>query len=162
MNLSGTVPFNAPQTAVWQLLTAPDHLCDCMPGLQDWQAITDHHFQLNIAWQFGPNGQKPIPVTIHWTQLLPPTRLDTTAVFHLHQQQINVNGRFSLTPLTPDATELHFTVAINSPNPFIDQLAHSLAPRLIDTFFACLQTKASSSQAGPGCQEQAGHWSAHN
>jgi carbon monoxide dehydrogenase subunit G len=153
MNLSGTVPFTASQTAVWRLLTTPEQLCNCMPGLQDWQAVADHHFQLNIAWQFGPDGQKPVPVTIRWTQLIPPIRLDTTAVFHLNQQQVDVNGRFTLTPVTPHTTELHFKAEVNSPNPFIDQLARSLAPRLIDTYFACLQTKASSSKAGPDCQD---------
>jgi carbon monoxide dehydrogenase subunit G len=157
MNLSGTVPFTASPTAVWRLLTTPEQLCACMPGLQDWQAISDQHFQLNIAWQFGPDVQKPVPVTIRWNQLRPPSRLDTTAVFHLNQQQVEINGRFTLTPATPRTTELQFKIEINSPNPFIDQLARSLAPRLIDTYFACLQTKASRPKAGPDCQD---HWSA--
>jgi carbon monoxide dehydrogenase subunit G len=146
MNLSGTVPFTAPQTAVWQSLTSPEQLCGCLPGLLDWQIVDPHHFQLQIAWPFGPpvihdqGGLKPIPVTIRWTQLLPPTQLDTTAVFHLNKQQsVEINGRFTLTPLSPHTSELHFQAQITSPNPFIDQLIRSLTPRLIDSYFACLK-----------------------
>ncbi len=143
MNVSGLVSFTAPQTAVWQLLTTPEQLCGCLPGLQTWQPLSDRRFELEVVWQFAPNGHKPIPITIEWTRLQPPITLDTTAVLTFNQQQIEINGRFSLSPsaTSPQQTDLHFELAIDSPNSFIDQLARNLAPRLIDNYFVCLKAQ---------------------
>lgn len=141
MNISGLVPLAAPQTAVWQLLTTPEQLCGCLPGLQTWQPLSDCRFQLEVVWQFAPNGHKPILISIEWTDWHPPVRLDTTAVLTYNQQPIDVNGRFTLNAISTHQTELHFDLTIDSPNTFIDQLARKLAPRLIDNYFVCLKTR---------------------
>jgi hypothetical protein len=141
MNISGVVPFIAPAAAVWQLLTTPEQLCGCMPGLQAWRPVTDHHFELDLTWQFGPNGQKPIPVTITWTRLHPPTELETTAVIIFNRLPIHIDGRLTLNATSPVGSEVYFNITVNSPNAFIDQLARSLAPRLIDSYFACLKNR---------------------
>lgn len=144
MNISGVVPFPVPAMVVWRLLTNPEQLCDCMPGLQAWRPLSDHHFELDLVWQFGSNGQKPIPVTIQWTRLDPPVTLETTALLTLNRQPIDIDGRFTLSATSAPETELHFTITVNSPNPFIDQLARSLAPRLIDSYFVCLKNRLRS------------------
>ena len=144
MKISGESSIQAPIAIVWQTLTNPEQLSQCMPGLSKWEMIEPQkRFKLYIIWGQDDAPRLKVPVTLEWTELESPTYMLLTATILVGTAVTETTGTLNLTPTTPRQTNIQFTATVNAPNQMIDQLARSLAPTIANTFFKNLQKAVS-------------------
>src|SRR5712691_762027 len=74
MNFKGTVTINAPREKVWQFLTDPTQLTECVPGLESLEVVTQNEKFRAVA-SIGFGAVKATVVTdAQFVELDPPTR----------------------------------------------------------------------------------------
>ena len=139
MKLSGSVTFPTARHHVWNILTDPDKLSRCMPGLDKWELLqADQTFHLTINWG---NSKHPvhIPVELRWTESTPPQWLKMSGHAFKGNATIHATGEINLLALNHQETEAQFTAVFTTANKIWAQIIRSNAPKVIDTFFHCLK-----------------------
>ncbi|MCP4361854.1 MAG: hypothetical protein GY796_27900 [Chloroflexi bacterium] len=143
MNISGATTLPASTVKIWAILTDPQKVSQCAPGIADWNIrIPNQEFELLIRWDSGLSAPLTFPVTLQWTNLIPPQQMNLTAAIQVGSQTITVTGQLQLIPLTDKETEMQFTAVLHTTNPLITQIARNTAPKYIDTFCLRLQQMA--------------------
>ena len=149
IRLTGSVNFSVPLTAVWALLTTPEQVGQCVPGLLKWEeVIPNFQFKLTLAWDGQNRSNIVIPASIQWHIIEPPYHSGQGAVLGLSFQatplsmtQISFKSDIKLVQLDEKLTRLDFTAVGNTPNPFLDQILKNVLPKQIDIFFSCMMNK---------------------
>jgi len=54
MKLSGSYEFNASPEKVWETLTNPDCLSNCIPGCEKMEAVGDNEYAATVSIAMGP------------------------------------------------------------------------------------------------------------
>ncbi len=144
MKISGESSIQAPIETVWQTLTDPEQLSQCMPGLSNWEIVEPQkRFNLYVLWGQDDAPRLKVPITLEWTEMEMPTYMLLTGTILVGTAVTETTGTLHLTATTPHQTNIQFTASVDAPNQMIDQLARSLAPTIANTFFKNLQKAAS-------------------
>ena len=117
MKISGESTIQAPIETVWQTLTNPQKLSQCMPGLADWEIIEPQkQFKLYIIWGQDDAPRLKVPITLEWTERDKPTYMLLTGTILVGTAVTPATGTLILTATTPHQTTIQFTATIDAPN----------------------------------------------
>jgi len=138
MRISGQVHLAAPPARIWTLLTDPEQISHCTPGLRHWRVVEPNkRFQIALSWG-GEQNPINIPIELEWTHLIPPHQMQMTGQGTMGSGLIKADGEFTLQPVTQE-TDLYFTAVFHTPNKIIDRIIANAFPRATDSFFQCIQ-----------------------
>ena len=118
LRFEGDFTVLVPRESVWQSLTDPEWMSDCVPGLAYYDRVDDGSFEGMASIELVGGEMRNFPVKVWWREMVVPetgrlsgqTRIDKTAIqweaaMHLHadaatQTTVNWDATVSL----PDAT----------------------------------------------------------
>ena len=147
MNISGESTINASIDAVWDILTNPGKISNCMPGLSSWEIIEpDKRFELFVIWGDEDTPRLKVPITLEWTEFDRPTYIQLTGDILVGTVITQTTGELNLSATTRTVTTIQFTAVVDAPNQMVDQMARTLAPTIANTFFKRLQQKLTQSE----------------
>lgn len=142
MKMSGTTTLHAPIDQVWLVLTDPEQLSHCLPGLSSWETVEpEQAFRLFIIWGDDNSPRLKVPILLRWTYQQPPTELHLSGQITTGSTVTEANGTLCLTAVSVTQTDIDFTAVVEPAHPMIDQMARNLAPQIANAFFKRLQQK---------------------
>ncbi len=122
-----------------------------MPGLAEWQEIEPQRvYRLLIAWGSGSTSKGiQVPVVVQWGEATPLERIGWEAELLLGSQPIHLQGHVSLT-LQEKGVFVELETRMNEGNSTIAQMAHSVAPKILQPFLTCLRRRLEDVEAHEG------------
>lgn len=145
LRFSGEVLIDAPVPHVWQILTSPERVSQCVPGLVNWKEISPKkQYALTLTWLSQAQSKIAVPMRLIWERQEPMTMLCLTAVaFPSTSSTIKGSVQFDIQSEKKELV-LRFTAVIQTPNPFFKQLLKNILPKQIDQFFRCFKKQTTT------------------
>lgn len=142
MKLEGDSNIAAPQAQVWDFLTDPDQVSQCVPGLKSMEIIApQEQFQAIAAIGFG-TVQVTFITDVTWTALEEPDHAGMKAHGTAPGSAADVVADMYLSPGADGTTDLHWTADVTVVGTIASLAARmmsSVTKVLTSAFFKCVQ-----------------------
>ena len=144
MNFKGTVTINAPREKVWQFLTDPPQLTECVPGLESLEVITPNEKFRAVA-SIGFGAVKATFVTdAQWMDLDPPNRARMKIHGKAPGSVVDGMREMVLSDGADGATVLNWSsdiTVVGTIASLAARLMGVVTRKLTDAFFECVRKK---------------------
>jgi carbon monoxide dehydrogenase subunit G len=145
MRFSGTERIPASRHRVWQFLTNPDAVAQCVPDVESLDVIDPSRFKAQVKAGIGPVRGK-FGFDIAWQELTEPSRARMTAQGKTGGSAVTIDSTMDLSAAGDDATDLAWTADV-----VVHGMIASVGARLLDgfakkqteQFFQCIRTRVS-------------------
>ena len=145
MQFAGTESIPATRERVWQFLTQPEMVSQCVPDVEGLEVIDPEHFKATVKAGIGPVRGK-FAFQIAWQELTEPSRAHMTAQGKSGGNAVTVDSTMDLNAVGEGATELNWKADV-----VVHGMLASLGARLMDgfarkqteQFFGCIREKLS-------------------
>ena len=106
--------IDAPQETVWQFITAPELVAECIPGYQSLEVIDDENFKAEIKVEVGPI-KATFKVNVKVIDTSPPNfaRYETKGIEGGRASNIKAVSELKLTAVDENQTEVEYSSDIN-------------------------------------------------
>jgi carbon monoxide dehydrogenase subunit G len=142
MKLEGHTTIAAPQDKVWEFLTDPNQVSQCVPGLQSMEIVApQEQFKAIAAIGFG-TVQVTFTTDVTWTRLESPSWAEMKAHGTAPGSAADVLAEMRLSPAEDGATDLYWTADVTVVGTIASLAARmlgSVAKVLTGAFFNCVQ-----------------------
>ncbi len=145
MRYSGTERIPASRQRVWQFLTNPDAVAQCVPDVESLEVVDPIHFKAMVKAGIGPvRGKFGFNVT--WQELTEPSRAHMTAQGKSGGNAVTVDSTMDLNEAGENETELAWNADV-----VVHGMLASVGARLLDgfakkqteQFFGCIRERLS-------------------
>lgn len=145
MRYSGTERIPASRQRVWQFLTNPDAVAQCVPDVESLEVVDPIHFKATVKAGIGPvRGKFGFNVT--WQELTEPSRAHMTAQGKSGGNAVTVDSTMDLNEAGENETELAWNADV-----VVHGMLASVGARLLDgfakkqteQFFGCIRERLS-------------------
>jgi carbon monoxide dehydrogenase subunit G len=143
MRLAGSHIIGASRELVWQVVTEPQIVQSCVPGLDELEIVeAGRLFRGTVKYSLGPN-QLLFPTAVEWLELETPRLARLRAETAFAGTTIEVASRLELFPLSADQTLLDWDAEIGlsghgENNRFVLQMVNMMANKALTSFFDCV------------------------
>lgn len=143
MRYSGTEHIPASRGRVWQFLTDPGAVAQCVPDIEGLEVVDPTHFEAAVKAGIGPVRGR-FGFDIAWQELIEPSRAHMTAQGKTGGSAVTVDSTMDLTDSGDDQTELAWSADV-----VVHGMIASVGARLLDgfarkqteQFFGCIRGK---------------------
>jgi carbon monoxide dehydrogenase subunit G len=143
MRYSGTEHIPAARERVWQFLTDPASVAQCVPGTEGLEAIDPSRFKATVKAGIGPVRGK-FGFDVIWRELTAPSRARMSAQGKSGGNAVTVDSTMDLAEAGPDATDLAWSADV-----VVHGMLASVGARLLDgfarkqteQFFGCIRSR---------------------
>jgi carbon monoxide dehydrogenase subunit G len=145
MRYSGRERIPASRQRVWQFLTNPDVVAQCVPDVESLEVVDPIHFKAMVKAGIGPvRGKFGFNVT--WQELTEPSRAHMTAQGKSGGNAVTVDSTMDLSEAGENETELAWNADV-----VVHGMLASVGARLLDgfakkqteQFFGCIRERLS-------------------
>ena len=145
MRFSGIERIPASRQSVWQFLTTPDAIAQCVPDVESLEVVDPSRFKATVKAGIGPvRGKFGFDVT--WQELTEPSRARMTAQGKTGGSAVTVDSTMDLADASEDQTDLTWSADV-----VVHGMIASVGARLLDgfakkqtgQFFSCIRNKLS-------------------
>lgn len=144
MNVNGTATIQAERQRVWEFLTHPEGVSQCVPGLESMTILeVDKRFQAIAAVGFG-NIKARFDAEVEWLDLVPPETARMKAHATAPGSAVDVIAEIKLDAVGEDQTVLHWSADINIVGTIAslaNRMMGSVTDKLSAQFFDCVRQK---------------------
>ena len=145
MRFSGIERIPASRQSVWQFLTTPDAVAQCVPDVEGLEVVDPSRFKATVKAGIGPvRGKFGFDVT--WQELTEPSRARMTAQGKTGGSAVTVDSTMDLADASEEQTDLTWSADV-----VVHGMIASVGARLLDGFakkqaehfFSCIRNKLS-------------------
>jgi carbon monoxide dehydrogenase subunit G len=146
MRLAGTHTIHASPEALWPVVTSPEALQGCVPGLQSLEIVEPgRHFRGSIVMPFG-GSRMVFPIVVEWLELVEPRLARMRAEAAFAGTAISVVSDLALLTMTAGVTRLEWKAEVGLAGPaetnrFLAQLVGVMAHQAATAFLHCIATR---------------------
>ena len=144
MRLEGNVQIKAPRQQVWQLLTDPEAVSKCMPGVDSIEIVTPNRkFRALGAIGLGTVKLK-VANDIEWLELEPAQRAKMKIHGTAPGSSMDTVSEMFLTDGADGSTDMHWTaevVVLGTIASLAARLMGSVTKKLTSDFFNCVKKR---------------------
>ena len=144
MNFKGTVTINAPRQKVWQFLTDPPQLTECVPGLESLEVITpNERFRAVASIGFGAV-KATFTTDAQFMDLDPPNRARMKIHGKAPGSVVDGMSEMVLSDGANGATVLNWSsdiTVVGTIASLAARLMGVVTQKLTDAFFECVRKK---------------------
>ena len=147
LRFEGDFTVQVDRQTVWQSLTDPEWMSDCVPGLVHYDRVNDDSFEGMASIELVGGEVRNFPVKVWWQEMVVPetgrlsgqTRIDKTAIqweaaMHLDADSPSqTTVRWDATVSLPDAT--------NQLRRLLKPLLMQMVRKAVSTFLKCVKVK---------------------
>ena len=143
MRYSGTERIPASRERVWQFLTDPASVAQCVPDVEGLEVVDPSRFKATVKAGIGPVRGK-FGFDVAWQELTEPSRARMSAQGKSGGNAVTVDSTMDLAEVAPDATDLAWSADV-----VVHGMLASVGARLLDgftrkqteQFFGCIRSK---------------------
>lgn len=128
MRFSGTERISASRERVWQFLTNPDAVAQCVPDVEALDVIDASRFKAQVKAGIGPVRGK-FGFDVVWQELSQPSHARMTAQGKTGGSAVTVDSRMDLAEVDEGATDLAWSADV-----VVHGMIASVGARLLDGF----------------------------
>lgn len=128
MHFSGTERISASRERVWQFLTNPDAVAQCVPDVEALDVIDASRFKAQVKAGIGPVRGK-FGFDVVWQELSQPSHARMTAQGKTGGSAVTVDSRMDLAEVDEGATDLAWSADV-----VVHGMIASVGARLLDGF----------------------------
>ena len=128
MRFSGTERIPASRDQVWQFLTDPDAVAQCVPDVERLEVIDPSRFKAEVKAGIGPVRGK-FGFDVIWQELIQPSRARMTAQGKTGGSAVTVDSTMDLTEAVEGETDLAWSADV-----VVHGMIASVGARLLDGF----------------------------
>jgi carbon monoxide dehydrogenase subunit G len=143
MRFSGTERIPAARERVWQFLTDPQAVAQCVPDVESLEVVDPAHFKAQVKAGIGPVRGK-FGFDVAWQELTAPSRARMTARGKTGGSAVTVDSTMDLAAAGDGETDLAWSADV-----VVHGMIASVGARLLDgfarkqteQFFTCIRTR---------------------
>ncbi len=144
MHFEGDVTIKASREKVWQFLTDPDGVGQCVPGLESMEVVTPgQKFKAVAGLGLGTIKVK-FKTDVEWLELDKPNRAKMRARGNAPGSSMEAVSEMVLTESDPETTALHWSAEVKIFGTIASlaaRLMGSVTQKMTSAFFDCVQKK---------------------
>ena len=144
MKYEGTVTINAPQKKAWTLLTDPNLVSQCAPGLKSMEIIQpDKLFKVVAAVGFGAVRLNFV-TDVEWVEMQPPDLARVKAHGSAPGSGVDVAASMNLSSTSENVTTLNWVadiVVVGTVASLASRMMSGMVKQLTTSFFNCIKEK---------------------
>jgi len=144
MNFEGTVNINAPQQEVWDFLTDPDKVAQCVPGLKSLEVvIPDKQFDVVASVGLGAVNAT-FDASVEWVELKAPNQAKMKVHGTAPGSAADATSEMTLSSDQNGITTLDWTadvVVVGTIASLASRLMPGVTKKLSGIFFDCIKTQ---------------------
>ena len=144
MNFEGSVTINASRDKVWQFLTNPEGVSQCVPGLESVEVIAPNEKFLAIASLGLGTVRVKFKIEVEWVELDAPNRASLKAKGTAPGNSMEATSQMELSNGTNGETVLQWAADVKIMGnlaSMASRLMGGLTKKLTAAFFECVQKK---------------------
>lgn len=144
MNFNGTISIKGSQEKVWEFLTDPEQVSQCVPGVESLEIVEPgKRFKAVAGLGLGTVKVK-FKTDIEWLELEKPTRAKMQAKGTAPGSSMETTSEMRLSEGVDDQTDLHWTADVKIYGTIASlaaRLMGSVTQKLSAAFFECVKKK---------------------
>ena len=112
MHFEGAVTINAPQEKVWEFMTDPDTVSECVPGLKSVEVIEPARKFRAISNLAIGKVRMPFTNVIEWVELDAPSRALMKVHGETSSSVVDIKGELILSGNADDTTDVNWSAEV--------------------------------------------------